>query len=116
MNKFILAQVIKNPALGTSPYGQGGNAASGQNIAMLLATFIRVMVVLAGVGFILYFVLGAFEWITAGGDKGKLDSAKHYIINALTGLAIMLALFAVTVFLKEIFGFDVLNIVWPTPQ
>ena len=73
------------------------------------------MVLIAGLGFILYFVLGAFEWITAGGDKGKLDAAKHFIINAITGLAIMLALFAVTVLLQQVFGIDLLNISWPTP-
>jgi hypothetical protein len=115
MNLKLLAQgQIINPVL-SGTLGTGGNAGSGANVATLLATFIRVMVIIGGLGFVLYFVIGAVNWISSGGDKGKLESAKHEIINALTGLVILLALVAVTTFLKDVFQIDLLNIVWPTP-
>lgn len=113
MNIRTLAQVINNPVIGT--LGTGGNTNAAPNVAVLLGTFIRVMVILAGLGFILYFVIGAVEWITGGGDKGKVEEAKNHIINAITGLTVMLALYAVLVFLNQVLHIDLLNIVWPTP-
>lgn len=113
----LLAQasggVVQNPVIGT--WGKGGNTASGTIIAQLLGTFIRTMVIIAGLGFILYFVLGAIEWITSGGDKGKVEEAKNRIASAGTGLAIMLALYAVAAFLKGVLKIDLLIIAWPTP-
>lgn len=114
MNKFLLAQVIRNPAL-QGALGTGGNTNSASNVALLIGTFIRVMVIIASLGFILYFVIGAVEWITGGGDKGKVEEAKNHIINALTGLVVMLAFFAVAVFLNQVLHIDLLNIIWPTP-
>ncbi len=114
MNKFLLAQVINNPAL-QGTLGTGGNTNSASNVALLIGTFIRVMVIIASLGFILYFVIGAVEWITGGGDKGKVEEAKNHIINALTGLIVMLAFYAVAVFLNEVLHINLLNIVWPTP-
>lgn len=111
--KTYLAQVINNPVIGT--FGTGGNTGAASNVAILLGTFIRVMVIIAGLGFILYFVIGAVEWITGGGDKGKVEEAKNHIINALTGLTVMLALYAVLVFLNQVLHIDLLNIIWPTP-
>jgi hypothetical protein len=115
MNLKLLAQgQIINPVLGGT-LGTGGNEKSGVNVAILLGTFIRVMVIIGSLGFVLYFVIGAVNWITSGGDKGKLETAKQSIINALTGLVILLALVAITTFLKDVFQIDLLNIIWPTP-
>ena len=123
MSQNLLAQAItnnagdgtiKNPAIGT--WGTGGNTAAAGNIAQLIGTFIRTMVIVAGLGFILYFILGAVHWITSGGDKGKVEEAKQEITNAAIGLGIILALYAIAAFLKTVLQIDLLNIVWPTPS
>lgn len=111
----LIAQAVVNPVL-QGGLGTGGNAMAGSNVATLIGTFIRTMVIVGGLGFILYFIIGATNWITSGGDKGKLESAKQEIVNAITGLVILLAFFAITEFLKGVLGIDLLNIIWPTPK
>ncbi len=107
--------MIENPVIDIS-WGAGGNALAGAKIASLLAAFIRVMVIVGGLGFILYFILGSIKWIMSGGDKGKVEEAKQEILNALTGLVVLLAFFAITAFLKEVLKIDLLNIIWPVPK
>ncbi len=106
---------IYNPVV-TGAWGSGGTGAGASSVGNLIAAFIRVMVIVGSLGFILYFILGAVHWITAGGDKGKVEEAKNEIVNAVTGLVILLALYAVVTFLNKIFGIDLLNIFWPVPK
>lgn len=112
-NLIAAAGEIVNPVV--TGLGSGGNNASGANVAFLIGTFIKVMVIVGTLGFILYFLLGTSKWIMSGGDKGHLEEAKHEIVNAVTGLVIMLALYAIIAFLNNIFGIDILKINWPTP-
>lgn len=105
---------IFNPVI-TGTWGRGGNLSAGTNVASLIATFIRVMVIVGGLGFVLYFIIGAVQWIMSSGDKGKVEDAKNHIINAATGLVILLALLAINTFLTSVLNIDLLNIIWPTP-
>lgn len=114
MANNLLAQQVINPVL-SGTLGSGGNSTSGSNIASLIGTFIRTMVIIGGLGFALYFLLGATKWITSGGDKGKVEEAKQEILNAVTGLVILLAFFAVSAFLNDVLKINLLNIIWPTP-
>lgn len=116
-NKLIVAAgEIFNPVV--TGLGSGANTpiGAGNNAAVLIGTFIKVMVIVGTLGFILYFLLGTSKWIMSGGDKGHLEEAKHEIVNAVTGLVIMLALYAIIAFLNNIFGIDILKINWPTPK
>lgn len=114
MTNNLLAQgQIVNPVV--TGIGSGGNALSGIHIATLIGTFIKTMVIIGGLGFILYFILGAVKWITSGGDKGKLEEAKQEILNAITGLVVLLAFYAVSAFLNDVLHINLLNIIWPTP-
>lgn len=60
-------------------------------------------------------VLGAFEWITSGGDKEAVGKARNRIINALIGLAILAVAFALANVGSQFVGIDLKNIVIPTP-
>jgi hypothetical protein len=60
---------------------------------------------LAGVVFFfLYFIMGAIQWIQAGGDKQGLETAKSRITSAITGMVILFALFAVLNLVSYFFG------------
>ncbi len=64
----------------------------------LFSTVIGFLTVTAGLAFILYFLIGALQWITSGGDKAKVEQAQKQITNGLTGLVIVLvAYFAIAI-------------------
>lgn len=103
----LLAQ-IGNPVLppglggGTNPDTQSGGQALGKLISGLVgALFIA--------GFLLAFItllIGAFGWITSGGDKQALEKARNQITNALVGLMLVAATYAITSLVAQFFGLD----------
>ncbi|HEX9817331.1 MAG TPA: hypothetical protein VGA89_00325 [Patescibacteria group bacterium] len=67
-----------------------------------------VMVLAALVTF-LYLIWGALEWITSAGDKGKLESARNKISQALVGLIVLATTTALFILLQRFLGICVLN-------
>ena len=57
-------------------------------------SFSAVLLV-AGLATFGYLVYGGVEWITSGGDKGKLESARGKITNGIIGLAVVASAWAV---------------------
>lgn len=111
----LIAQ-ISNPVL---PQGLGGNpedataAYSGSLLTDYIVRFWRTLIVLGGLAALLFFLLGAFDWITAGGDEGKVKSARQKITQGLIGLAILAASVALAEFFSFLLGFDLLELTFP---
>lgn len=62
-------------------------------------------------------IWGAFEWITSGGDKEHVASARNRIINALIGLAVLAIAFALATIGAQFLGFQGLgNLPIPSPR
>ncbi len=80
------------------------------NFEKLISTVVGVMTVVAGIWFIFVFFIGAIGWITAGGDKGAVETARKRITSGITGLAIVvIAIFLISL-VGQILGFDILNL------
>ena len=71
---------------------------------------------LTGGSILFFFILasGGVKWISSAGDKVKLESAQKQITSGLTGLAILLSVFAIIKLIETLFGIDLLNITLPT--
>ena len=78
-------------------------------VGNMVANGIQILAIFGGLAVLVFLVWGAFDWITSGGDKEKIASARRKIVNALIGLALLaLAAFIVSLF-GQIVGFDPLN-------
>lgn len=100
---------INNPAL-PSGIGSGpGEPIIGRTISALVGVFIVVGFVLA----IFHFMFGAFRWITASGDKTALQNAQDRMTQAVVGLIILAAAWAVMLLVSEFLGLDFPNINLP---
>lgn len=96
------------PATGIFANPNAGNAAT--NFEKLLSNIISVMTVVAGIWFMFILFIGAIGWLTAGGDKGAVETARKRIGNGLTGLVItVIAVFLVSLVGKFV-GLDILNV------
>lgn len=62
----------------------------------------------------IYLLLGAAQWITSGGDKTGLESARNKITHAIVGLIIVGAAWAIFVLVGNWFGIDVTHMPIPT--
>ena len=94
-------------ARGADLVGAGQSAERG--FGDLLSTLMSGAMVLAALAAFLFLLWGAFEWITSGGDKSKLESARNRIAQALVGLIILAATTALFVLLQQFLDICVLN-------
>ncbi len=111
MQFSLLAQGrITNPSIDPKI----GTGEGSQVLPVFLALFIRLLYIGGVVVFTIMLLVGAVEYITAGGEKDKTSNAAKRITNALIGLFILFAVFAITSLVKVLFGIDVLNFILPT--
>lgn len=95
----LLAQEIYNPIIG--PVGEGGGVTWFSN---LVPAIVSLLLTIGAVVFVIMFLYGGIKWITAGGDKGKLESAKNTLTNAIVGVTFLLLTILVLTFVECFFG------------
>jgi hypothetical protein len=66
--------------------------------------------------FFFILILGGLKWITSGGDEKAVGAARAQITNALIGLAIIFAAWAIINLIGTIFGVNILKLTIPTFQ
>lgn len=80
----------------------------------ILQVGIRLFFVAGAIIFFFMLLIGGVKWISAGGDKARLEGAQKQITHALAGLAILLSTFAIIRLVGYLFGIDLLTITLPT--
>ena len=76
-----------------------------------------ISLVLVVVSLIFFFILviGGLKWITSGGDEKKVAAARAQITNALIGLVIVFAAWAIMNLIGTVFGIKLLEtLTFPT--
>jgi len=76
----------------------------------------RASITLGSLAVIAFFLLGAFEWITSGGDKTKVENARNKITSAVIGLVLLVSSFVLLSFLSKLLfagEFDLLKLTVP---
>lgn len=79
-------------------------------VASLIASLINGAILISALAVLLYLILGGFQWLTSGGDKGKTEQARNKITSALIGLLIVLASWAIYNLILQFFGIDIENL------
>jgi hypothetical protein len=59
--------------------------------------------------FFFILILGGLKWVMSGGDQKNVEAARAQITNALIGLAIVFAAFAIMKLIETIFGINLLS-------
>lgn len=106
-----LAQII-NPVIPGS-LGSGGSEAGAPAIGALISGLIGAFLIIAFILAFLYFLLGGFNWITSGGDKAKIETARNQITNALIGLIIVGGAWAMMTLVGNFLGIQFPDLQFP---
>lgn len=86
---------ITNPVLDqTNPAGE----AAGASFALQLAAVWRTSITIGALLLIMYLLWGAIAWITAGGDKARVEQARNQLTHAIVGFAILAGTVALVTF------------------
>jgi predicted metal-binding membrane protein len=75
----------------------------------VISITIGVMTIIAGIYFLFLFISAAYQWISAGGDKNKLQAAQQKMVHGIFGLLIVIAAYAVIALMGAILGFCILQ-------
>ena len=93
--------VPPSPLAGIVAMDQTGAEGLSQFFSNLIALFYSI----AAVVLVLMMVWGAFEWLTSGGDKEKVESARKKLINTIIGIVLFAVAFAIIQILGHFTGF-----------
>lgn len=74
-----------------------------------LSIIIGFVTILGSIFFAIYFVIAAFDWLRAGGDKGNVEKAQQKMINGAVGLLIMVIATGIIGIVGGVFGIETLN-------
>lgn len=83
------------------------------NLGKLMSNALALLFFFAGLLAFLFIVIGGIQWITAGGDAKAASAARDRITAAVVGLLVVVAAFAVTLILGQLFGIDLFNFKFP---
>ena len=75
----------------------------------ILSNVIGFLTILAGLYFIVMFIVGGLGWASAGGDSNKVEAAKQRMTNAAIGLIIVVAAYSVAFIIGKVLGFEILE-------
>lgn len=89
------------------------NLSPGEGLAFYIGQLWKTLSIVGGLAFLIYFLLGGLNWLTAGGDKTKVESAQKHITNAIIGLAIILVSYAIILFIQEVLDVNILQPQFP---
>jgi hypothetical protein len=72
------------------------------NLADILTFIIRAFFVIAGLAALFFLLLGAFGWVTSGGDEEAVGAARSKITAAVIGVILIVVVLAIIVTLEQI--------------
>ncbi|MFH1827121.1 MAG: hypothetical protein ABH812_01650 [bacterium] len=76
----------------TPPMGLGGEPTTVIGIAA--GAGLKIFFVAAGIIALIFLLRGSLNWISSGGDKEKIEKARHTLTNAVIGLLIIFVILA----------------------
>jgi hypothetical protein len=97
----------------TEAFSKGSEDASGvgaaQNLEKLISNGVGGLTMLAGLFFIFYFVMGGLNWVTAGGEQGKITKARDQMIQAVIGLVVIVMAYGLIGIVGKFVGLNILT-------
>lgn len=78
-------------------------------VGLLLSNALTIIFVVAALAVLFMLIIGAFQWITSGGDKEKVGKARDRITQALVGLAVLALAFLITVVVGQVLNINILK-------
>ncbi len=100
--------INKAHAQGSFSVNIGDETSSRVAINSDLGTFVSrsvsAIILVAGLATLIYLLLGGVQWISSGGDKGKIEEARNKITGGIVGLGIVASAWAVYLLVDYFFG------------
>jgi len=103
-NLIALTLDIAKEAAGQKAPGSANLTSADAGFGKLMSGLLSFIMVIGSILVLVYLIWGSIEWITAGGDKGKVDTARTKITNAVIGIIVLGASTAILLLVQGFLG------------
>lgn len=109
--RLLLAEAvdIRGELQNVSGTGTDGAPQLVFELGTLITSFIGAGIIIGALFALLYMMLGAIQWVTAGGSTGKVDEARTKIMQSIIGLAVLASMYAIFNVVEYFLGIDILG-------
>ena len=76
----------------------------------IISNIVTVLTIFGGIAFLVWFVIGALQWTTSGGNPQQLDKAKSQMSTAIAGLFVLILSSSFFFIIGKVTGFEILNL------
>jgi len=83
------------------------------SLQIIIQNSVTIIIIIAIVLSLFFLIWGGIRWITSGGDKAKVESARGTIIAAIIGLVIAFLAFFILSLALSFFGLSLTNLTLP---
>jgi len=77
------------------------------DLGSIVSSIVTLLMTLGLIALLLFLVRGAYMWMSAGGDKAKVEEARSVITNSIIGMTILASVFAFFAIINEFFGIGI---------
>lgn len=81
----------------------------GLELNAVMSIFVGFLTTIASLWFIIRMIIGGISWLSSGGDQKSIQNAQQTITNAIIGLAIVVASYAIISVIGKLLGIEILN-------
>lgn len=99
--------MIHNPILGEEP--NNVNHPIGF-LQAFLPKLINIGFIVAVIIFVFVLLFGGISWMTAGGDKQKVEDARSKVTNGVVGLFVVFLIFVIIKIVEILFGINIMSL------
>ena len=99
---FASIPPIRNPVV--TGIANANPSDAGTIFGKMFASLVGLFLVIASLWAFAQIFIGGINWISSGGDKGKLEIAQHRITNAVVGLLFVFAAWAIYIMVLQFLG------------
>lgn len=114
---FVPQVFAQTPGGNISPcQGSTGIVATlckGTELGQVLGFVITIAFIIAILTALLFLIWGGLKWITSGGDKAGVETARNQIIAAIIGLIVVFLAFFILNLILTLFGLSLFSLTLP---
>ena len=109
--QYDLGTIGKRPGFGPwiAPLS-GANADPSILLSRIISNVLGVMTIGAGIWFLFQVIVAGYNYLSAGGDKARIENAGRKLTNSLIGIAIVVAAYGLIGILGTFLGVEFLEI------
>lgn len=106
---FAVTLDIAGKAVSQQVPGSAGLTSADAGFGKLLGGLLSFVMLIAVVLAFLYIIWGSMDWVSSGGDKGKVEAARTKITTAVIGMIVLASSTAILTLVQRFLGICFLN-------